>query len=48
MKAVHTPEDFDKNFLGEIGGIGAIEDGARQQRIDRLMVARNQPGECFL
>src|ERR1035441_8572602 len=48
MKAAHAPEDLYKNFLGQVGSGVAVLHGARQQRVDGLMEARDQPRKGFL
>ena len=45
VKTADAAEDLDENFLGEVGSVGAVAHGARQQRINRLMVVRDQPGK---
>ena len=48
MKFADTAKDFDEDFLGEVGRFGAVLHGARQQGIDRLVIARDQPRERLL
>ena len=48
VKTAHSPEDLHKDFLGQVGGVGAVLHGARQQRVDRLVVARDQPRKSLL
>jgi len=48
MKISYPTEDLHKNFLSQVGGLGAILHRARQQRVDGLVVTRDQPRKCFL
>ena len=48
VKATHPPENLHEDFLGEVGGICAVLNGARQQRVNWLVVARDQPRESLL
>src|ERR1035437_3981459 len=47
VKAPHAPEDLDEDFLGQVGGIGPVMHGPRQQRVNRLVVVRYQPRKGF-
>ena len=45
VKPSDSPEDLDEDFLGEISRVRSIVHGARQERVDRLMIVRDQPGK---
>ena len=47
-ETAHAAENLDEDFLGQVGSIGAVLHGARQQRKNRLMVARDKPRKRFL
>ena len=46
--ARHPAENLHEDFLGQIGSVGAVMHGARQQRVNRLVIARDQPGKSLL
>ena len=45
MKAANAAKDLDEDFLGDVGGVGRIVEAARNQRIDRLMILRDEEGK---
>jgi hypothetical protein len=47
-KGPHSPGEFHEYFLGQVRRIGSVMRGARQQRVNRLMKARNQTHKGFL
>ena len=47
MKTATPAEDLYEDFLGEIGGIGAVIQNAREKRVDGLVVVRDKPRECL-
>ena len=42
MEAANVAEDFDEDFLRNVGGVGGVLQATRDQRIERLMILRNQ------
>src|ERR1700690_1459126 len=48
MKTADAAKDFDKYFLGQVGSIGLVAKGAREQRINWLGIVCDQPGESLL
>ena len=48
VEIAHPAEDLDEDFLGEVRGIGTIVHGAREERIDGLVVTGDEPGEGLL
>ncbi len=45
VKAADIAEDFNENLLRNIGGIGRVLQTARNQRIERLVILRDELGE---
>ena len=48
VKAAYSAKDLNEDFLSKVGGVGAVAHGARQQRINGLMVMRDQPRKRLL
>ena len=48
MKGADAAKYLDEDVLSKIGSVGWIADSAGQKTIDGLVIARNEPGECFL
>src|SRR5215472_876831 len=47
METANASKDLHEYFLGEVRSIGAVVQRACKKRVDRLVVARDQPGKCF-
>ena len=45
MEAANAAEDLDEDFLGDVGGVGGVIEAARNQRIERLMILRDEDGK---
>ena len=48
VEAANAAEDLDEDFLGDVGGVGRVVEAARDQRIERLMILRDENGERVL
>jgi hypothetical protein len=48
VEGADVAEDFDEDFLGEVGGVGGVANGAGEQAVDGLVVAGDEPRERFL
>ena len=43
VERLNSAKDLDKDVLRKISGVGGVADGARQQAVDRLVVAVDEP-----
>ncbi len=48
MEAADAAKDLDEDFLRDVGCVGGIVEAARDQRIKRLMILRDQETERLL
>ena len=48
MEAADAAEDLDEDFLGDVGGVGGVVEAARDQRVERLMILRDEDRKCLL
>lgn len=48
MEAANIPEDLNKDFLSDVGGLGGVRQAAGDQRIERLMILRDENAKGIL
>ena len=47
-EAGDVAEDLDEDLLGDVGGVGRVAEVARDQRVDRMAVLRDEQGKGLL
>ena len=48
VEAANAAEDLDEDFLGDVGGVGGVVEAAGDQRVERLMILRDEQSERLL
>lgn len=47
VEAANIAEDFNEDFLGDIGGVGGVLQAARNERVKRLRILTDEYGKRF-